>query len=143
MVGNSQCRKPAVACLAATFIKNPFEFGWFCQTCLPSKTRHARTQAAASDRQPGAALGATCLDDGPAVLGAHAGTKTMGPLALQVAGLKSSFHDTPNSKNNNEVVRATNGREKGAKGTVSAPALSTGKVSRLPFQGVDNFQRQV
>jgi hypothetical protein len=36
------------------------------------------------------------LDDGSAVLGAHARTKSVRALALQIAGLKGSLHDTPN-----------------------------------------------
>jgi hypothetical protein len=49
-------------------------------------------KAKQSDRQPGTALGTTGIDHAPAILGAHARTETVGSLALQVAGLKSSFH---------------------------------------------------
>jgi hypothetical protein len=48
-----------------------------------------------SDRQPGTALGTTGIDHAPAILGAHACTETVGPFALQVTGLKSSFHGLP------------------------------------------------
>jgi hypothetical protein len=47
-----------------------------------------------SDGQAGTALGTTCIDHAPSILGAHAGAETMGPLALQVAWLIRSFHGT-------------------------------------------------
>lgn len=39
------------------------------------------------------AFGTTRIDNGTAGTGAHSGTKTMGTLTLEVAGLESSFHD--------------------------------------------------
>jgi hypothetical protein len=38
------------------------------------------------------ALGATALQDKAAGAGGHAGTKTMGPLAVDDAGLKGTLH---------------------------------------------------
>lgn len=40
-----------------------------------------------------AALGAAAVDQLAAVFCGHAGAKTMGALALEYAGLESSFHD--------------------------------------------------
>ena len=40
-----------------------------------------------------AALGAAAVDQLAAVFCGHAGAKAMGALALEYAGLKSSFHD--------------------------------------------------
>jgi hypothetical protein len=39
-------------------------------------------------------LGTTGIDNAAAILGTHAGSKTMAPLALQIAGLIGSFHGT-------------------------------------------------
>lgn len=75
------------------------------------KTRRGGTQGNGSDRQPGAALGAACIDDATAVLGAHTGTKAMRTLALQVAWLKCSFHDACFPVCNTRACRARKGRK--------------------------------
>lgn len=45
------------------------------------------------DAETSASLGTACLDDCAAVLGGHAGTKTVGTRTMQIAGLEGSFHD--------------------------------------------------
>jgi hypothetical protein len=54
-------------------------------------------QGTVSDRQSGAALGATGIDHTTAILGAHPGTETVGALPLQITGLIGSFHGTQNT----------------------------------------------
>ena len=65
----------------------------FYQACSPRETRYSCAQGK-SDGQPGPALGTACIDDAAAILGTHAGAKTVGALALYVAGLIGSFHVT-------------------------------------------------
>lgn len=45
------------------------------------------------DGQASPSLGTPRLEDQTAVLGAHAGAESVGTLAVQIAGLKGSFHD--------------------------------------------------
>lgn len=47
-----------------------------------------------SGSQPGTALGTTSLNHLPAILGGHAGAETVGPLALDNAGLIGALHDS-------------------------------------------------
>ena len=56
--------------------------------------RRAGAQGRKSHGQAVATLGTTGIDNAAAILGTHAGSKTMGPLALQIAGLIGSFHGT-------------------------------------------------
>jgi hypothetical protein len=99
----------------------------FCQACPPRKMRYSCTQGK-SDGQPGPALGTACIDDTAAILGTHAGAKTVGALALQVTGLIGSFHVTLHpvvySIKNPFLARQVMA-EKGAKGTVFNAVLST------------------
>jgi hypothetical protein len=79
-----------------------------------------------------AALGATVLDDLTAVCGGHTGTETVGTLALDYAGLKSSFHRLVHP-NCDHMKSATLGRRPGLrkarKDSRTGPGLSieTGK----------------
>jgi hypothetical protein len=72
---------------------------WYSAGCVRRACRGKRARpqrkGAVSDGQPRPALGTTCVDNRSATLGTHARTKTVRALALQVAGLKGSFHGTP------------------------------------------------
>jgi len=99
----------------------------FCQACSPRETRYSCAQGK-SDGQPGPTLGTACIDDATAILGTHAGAKTMGALSLQIAGLIGSFHVTLHpvvyTIKNRFLARQVMA-EKGAKGTVFNAVLST------------------
>ncbi len=102
-----------------------YSAGCVKRACRGKRARPQR-KGADSDGQPCPALGTTCVDNCSTAFGTHARTKTMCALALQVAGLKGSFHGTPGpelitTKSSTPKMR----REKGAKGTVSAARLST------------------
>mgnify|MGYP001824832126 CR=1 FL=1 len=94
LVGGGQYRHPAIIQSVAAAFKDTlviFRFG----EPYPTRERVApEHKTGRSDRQPGPTLGTTGIDHTTAILGAHSGTKTMGTLALQVTGLKSSFHGT-------------------------------------------------
>ena len=77
-----------------------------------------------SDRQPRPALGTTGIDDTTAILGGHTGTKTMGTVTLQFAGLKSSFHGSLLLNVFSNKKSRLSRREKGAKSTVSRDSVS-------------------
>lgn len=68
----------------------------FCGSGQPRRTRpglHAcETPCAGLDRQTGATLAATRVDDGTTGLGFHAGAETVGALATNGGGLISTFH---------------------------------------------------
>jgi len=55
--------------------------------------RPAVTQQRMSSAQTSAALRPAGIDDGPALLGFHSSSETMGPFPLQFAGLECTFHD--------------------------------------------------
>jgi hypothetical protein len=63
------------------------------------------------DGQAGPALGTPRLDDQTAILGAHAGAESVGTLAVQIAGLESSFHD----RNSLTAMADSTGQVGGAK----------------------------
>jgi hypothetical protein len=46
-----------------------------------------------SGRQPDAAFGAAGFDDQTTTTGSHAGAETVGPLAMNDAGLESALHE--------------------------------------------------
>ena len=75
-----------------TAVENPPVLGRPGQSCPPGETRRAGTQGIDSDRQTSPTLGASGVDNATTVLGSHAGTKSVGPLTLQVTGLIGSFH---------------------------------------------------
>ena len=77
-----------------------------------------------SDRQAGATLCTTGIDYTTAILGTHAGTKTVSPLALQVTGLIGSLHGTSLSAGCTITGHAGLAR-KGAKSTVLMALMST------------------
>jgi hypothetical protein len=56
-------------------------------------------------------------------------------LALDITGLKCSFHGTPDSGDLQEIQTRPGGREKGAKGTVLLPLLSTATLTTAPATG--------
>jgi hypothetical protein len=93
-VGSSEYGHPAITQPVATAPKDPLVIVRPGQACPPWETRRAAAQGNDSDRQAGPALCTTRIDHTTAVLGAHTGTKTVGPLALQVTGLIGSFHGT-------------------------------------------------
>jgi hypothetical protein len=85
---------PAVTQPVAGVFENPLVSVRFCEPYPSRETRRAGAQGCKSHRQAVTALGATSIDYATAILGTHAGSKTMGPLALDVAGLIGSFHGT-------------------------------------------------
>jgi len=94
-VGGSQQRNQAVTGLVRAVLENPLVLGCIEQAAIARITRrHKQPGKRGSGRQSCATLGATCLDDKTAILGAHPGTESVGALALQVAGLIGSFHGT-------------------------------------------------
>lgn len=50
-----------------------------------------------------AAFGATTSQNLTAILGCHAGTKTMNAFALKLAGLKSTFHENTQGESKKEA----------------------------------------
>ncbi len=74
--------------------KNALIFLRLGQPCAPGKARRDHSAAVrrsrAKTRTP---FGAPCFDNRATVLGGHASTKTVRTGAVQVAGLKGSFHD--------------------------------------------------
>jgi hypothetical protein len=92
-VGDRQDRYQCIAGLVLTTPEDPLILGRREQAVSAWITRrHNQPARCRSDRQAGASLGPASVDDKAAVLGAHPGTKTVGALALQVAGLKGSLH---------------------------------------------------
>ena len=80
------------------------------QSYPPWETRRTAAQGDDSDRQRRPALRPTGINYTTAILGAHTGTKTVSPLALQVTGLIGSLHDVTSSRLYTRVTLA------GAKG---------------------------
>lgn len=74
-------------------LEDPLELRLARQPCAASKTRATRRGIQRSGGQPSASLGATSLEHQPPALGLHARPETVGALALEDAGLKSSLHD--------------------------------------------------
>ena len=87
-------RHPAVTQPVAGGFEYPLVSVRFSKPYPPRETRRAGAQERKSHGQAVAALGTASIDYTAAILGTHAGSKTMGPLALQVAGLIGSFHGT-------------------------------------------------
>lgn len=87
-------RQPAVTQPAAGVFEYPLVSARFSKPYPSRETRRAGAQGRKSHGQAVAALGTTSIDYATAILGTHAGSKTMGPLALQITGLISSFHGT-------------------------------------------------
>lgn len=94
-----QHRNQTVTGLVLAVLEKPLILGRCEQAAITRITRrHEQPGGCGSDRQACAAFGPTCLDDKAAVFGAHPGTKSVGALALQVAGLKSSLHGAIGSR---------------------------------------------
>jgi hypothetical protein len=92
-VAGRQDSDQAVTGLVLAVLENPLKPGCGEQAAAAwIARRHNQPEKRRSDGQASAPFGPTRLDDETAALGAHPGTKTVGALALQVAGLKSSLH---------------------------------------------------
>jgi hypothetical protein len=94
VVARGKQRYPAVTQPVASVFEYPLVSVRFSEPYPPWETRRAGAQGRKSHGQTVTTLGATSIDYATAILGTHAGPKTMGPLALQITGLISSFHGT-------------------------------------------------
>jgi hypothetical protein len=73
-------------------VKDAFEVARFQQSLVPGEIASLPYQAELYG-QALTALGATALKHKATSLGLHAGTKTVGTLALEITGLKCPLHD--------------------------------------------------
>jgi hypothetical protein len=87
-------RHPAVTQSVASVFEYPLVSVWFSEPYPSRESLRAGAQGCKSHGQAVAALCPTSIDYATAILGTHAGSKTMGPLALKIAGLIGSFHGT-------------------------------------------------
>ena len=94
LVARGKQRYPAVTQPVAGLFEYPLVCVRFSEPYPPWETRRAGAQGRKSHGQAVTTLGATSIDYATAILGTHASPKTMGPLALQITGLISSFHGT-------------------------------------------------
>jgi|GEM_PF-4165717 len=68
---------------------------------LPLRTHEALVML---NGQAVTAFGAAASQDLTAILGCHAGTKTMNAFALKLAGLESTFHENTQVKAKKKVI---------------------------------------
>ena len=94
LVTRGKQRYPAITQPEAGVFEYPLVSVRFSEPYPPWETRRAGAQGRKSHGQAVTTLGATSIDYATAILGTHASSKTMGPLALQITGLISSFHGT-------------------------------------------------
>lgn len=100
IIGDRQDRdQPVTGFMFATF-EDPLIAGCSEQAVTAwISRRHNQPAKRLSGRQTSATLGPTRLDNEAAALGTHPGTKTVVALALEVTGLKGSFHGAVGSQN--------------------------------------------
>jgi len=94
LIARGKQRHPAVTQPVAGVFEYPLVSARFCEPYPSRETRRAGAQGYKSHGKAVTALGTTSIDYATAILGTHAGSKTMGPLALDIAGLIGSFHGT-------------------------------------------------
>ena len=94
LVTHGKQRYPAVTQPELSVFEYPLVCVRFSEPYPPWETRRAGAQGRKSHGQAVTTLGATSIDYATAILGTHASPETMGPLALQITGLISSFHGT-------------------------------------------------
>ena len=124
LVGGGQYRHPAIIQPVTAAFEDPLVVIRAGQAYPPGETREPVHKTMESDRQAGAALCTTGVDYTTAILGAHPGTKTVGPLTLQVTGLVGSLHGT--SLSTGCTIKGHTGlARKGAKSTVLMALMST------------------
>lgn len=93
---------------------------WLTKAGIASSVAHSITRGSAGlRRQTLAALGTATVQDMTTTLGGHAGAETVGALALEYAGLESSFHGFRSKVivgcrgcRSREATRKTTGRQK-------------------------------
>lgn len=91
-IGSREQGQPAI-CGFERLRENPLELGGRSQAEGSGEPEAGGFQA--SDGQSLAPFGTAGIDDVPAIMGPHPGTKAVGPYALDLTGLIGSFHGIP------------------------------------------------